>query len=139
MRGIKALSISFCTMTSRFERQGFEYDKISTVRLLSRLERLHTSASQSSTSASRPSTSVWKLLTLECIYIRDSIVPAAPHPSDAVAPCFAAASKFPRAYRYSAWLLSTIGIESRDDLPREDDPDGVARVFADSRRWIDAS
>ena len=127
IRGAKALSESFCTITSRFEHHGFEYDKVSTVRLISRLERLDASQGLA-----------WKLLTLDCVYIRDSIIPAAPQPSDTIA-SFAEAEKFPKAYRYSAWLLSTIGIKSRDNLPREDDPESVAKVFAENQAWINAA
>ena len=122
--GAKALSESFCTMTSRFEHHGFDYDKVSTVRLISRLEKLEASRDLA-----------WKLLTLDCIYIRDSIIAVTPQPADTI-PSFEGSEKFPKAYRYSAWLLSTIGIKSRDDLPREDDPQSVAKVFTANEAWM---
>ena len=126
IRGAKALSVSFCNMTSRFEHCGFEYDKVSVVRLVSRLERLDLSQG-----------SAWKLLTLECLYIRDSIIAATPQPPDTI-PSFKEAEKFPRAYRYSAWLLSRIGIESRNDLPQEDNRESITEVFDRNQEWINA-
>lgn len=124
IRSGRALSVSFCTMTSRFEYRGIEYDKVSTVRLISRLEDVHASQGPE-----------WKLLTLECIYIRDRIVPIQPQPPDTI-PSFEEAKKFKKACRYSARLLSTIGIESRKDLPNEEDRESVAEVFTRNHAWI---
>ena len=126
IRNSKALSISFCNMTSRFSYQGNEYDKISSVRLISRLERLNEAHESGG----------WKILSLECIYIRDSIVPIQPLSPDNV-PSFEEAGKFNKCYRYSAWLLSTIGIESRNDLPNEEDPESVKEVLQRNQAWLD--
>lgn len=121
--GSKALAESFCTMSSRFDHKGYEYDKVTHCRLVSRLEKLGP---------------VWKLLTLECIYIRDSILSVVPQAPDTI-PIFEGAEKFPKGYRYGAWLLQNIGLEVRKDLPEEDDRESVKEVFDRNRKWLDAT
>ncbi|KIV79375.1 hypothetical protein PV11_06938 [Exophiala sideris] len=124
IRGSKALAESFCSMTSRFEHQGYEFDKVLQVRLISQLEKVH---------------GEWKLMTLECIYIRDRIIPAAHLPRDAVVPSFDGVEKFRKSYRYATWLLGTIGLTVSDRLPAEDDHESVKEVLVRNRAWLDSN
>ena len=127
IKGDKALAVSFCTITNRFSVDSREYDKVSSVRLVSQLEKLDVDG--------RPT---WKLLTLECIYIRDSVVSAAPQPPETI-PSFDSAEKYPKGYRYGAWLLQTIGLTSRTDLPTEDDGESVKEVFDRNYAWLNTN
>ena len=127
IRESKALAESFCTITSRFEHDKFEYDKVTVCRLISRLEKLAPSQG-----------SEWKLLTLEVIYIRDGIISVAPQAPESI-PTFEGVEKFPKGYRYGAWLLAKIGIKSRDDLPQEDDRKSVKEVFDRNYEWLTAA
>ena len=77
----------------------------------------------------------WKLLTLEPIYIRDSIVSAAPIPRSKT-PVFEGLEKFPKAYRHGAWLLASIGITSRLDLPDEENRTVVQSMLEANDRWL---
>lgn len=124
IKSSRALAVSFCTMSNRFPLDGHEYDKISSVRLVSQLEKLQLDGR-----------AAWKLRTLECIYIRDAIVSAAPQPPDTV-PVFHGADRWPRGYRYGAWLLSSIGLTARSNLPTEDDRDSVKEVLDRNRAWL---
>ncbi len=126
INGIKAFSESFCNITSRFEHEGFEFDKITTCRLISRLSKVPNLAQDENP---------WKLLTLEPIYLRDSFVPATPIPVDKT-PVFRGLERFPKAYCHGAWLLASIGIVSRDDLPSENQEDVVREIFDKNRKWL---
>ena len=123
IRGSKALTESFCTMTSRFEHAGHEFDKVSNVRLISQLEKVQGD---------------WKLLTLECIYIRDKVIPTAPLPPD-TSILFHGVEKFRKSYRYATWLLGTIGLTVSDRLPGEDDAGSVEEVLYRNRTWLNSA
>lgn len=123
--GAKAISESFCVITSRFEHQGREFDKITQCRLMSRLEKLDDS------SQGPP----WRMLSLEPIYLRDSFVPATPQSTDAF-PTFQGLENYPKSYRHGVWLLASIGITSRHDLPNEDDRESVERIIGRNRDWL---
>lgn len=129
IRESKAVSESFCEIISRFEHQGAEYDKITTCRLISKLEKLGSLSSAEN---------LWKMITLEPIYIRDSFVPATPIPSDRCS-FFDGLEKFPRSYRHGAWLLASLGIPVQHDLPSEDNREAVQRIFDNYREWLEAS
>lgn len=110
-------------MTSRFEYEGHEFDKVSDIRLISQLEKVQDE---------------WKILSLEAIYIRDRLVPTAPLPPDAV-PSFEGVDKFRKSYRYGTWLLTTtVGLTVSDSLPGEDDPESVTKVLDKNRAWINS-
>jgi len=71
IKGSKALAVSIANIAARFKYGGRDVDLISWARLISKLERVD---------AGRKSS--WKLMTLEVIYMRDSIIPAAPSSID---------------------------------------------------------
>ena len=100
---------------------------MSTVRLLSRLEKLDLPEGQQ-----------WKILSLECVYIRDCMIPVAPLPYGEVGAQFQGCEKFRSSYRYSAWLINSTGLAVADDLPGEDRPDLVKEVFVRNYEWLSA-
>lgn len=128
IRGPKAVAESFCDIPSRFEHEGFEYDKVTTCRLISRLEKINPTT---------PGKNPWKMTTLEPIYIRDCFVPATPIPSNE-SPTFEGLEQFPKSYRHGAWLLDSLGIEVQYDLPSEDDRGAVKKIFDRNQEWLGA-
>lgn len=54
-------------------------------------------------------------------------------------PAFEGVEGFPKGYRYGAWLLQSIGLEVRKDLPEEDDRESVREIFDRNRKWLDAA
>lgn len=131
IEGSKALSESFCEITSRFEHGGYEFDKVTTCRLISTLEKLDLNAFEKKSASRNP----WKILTLEPIYIRDSIVPANPSFIEKP-PRFEGLEKFPKSYCHGAWLLDKIQITSRLDLPSEDNHEAVKAIFDRHHKWL---
>ena len=67
IRGSKAFAVSVGSICARFERSHCAYDLVSQCRFLSRLQKID-----------GKSPGIWKLLTMEVIYIYDSILPAFP-------------------------------------------------------------
>lgn len=124
IRGAKALSESLCTMTSRFAHEGFEFDKVSSVRLISRLSKVMIG-----------NQAAWRMLSLECIYIRDTMNPVLPLPRDSW-PQFHGIEKFRSSYRCAAWLLNSLGITVSDDMAGEDRRASVEEVLNRNREWI---
>ena len=122
IRGPKAMSESLCQITTRYTLEGLEYDKVTTCRLMSRLEKVE---------------GAWKILTLEPIYIRDSMIAVAPQSPETI-PAFKGAEKYPKSYRYGAWLLESIGIQSKLDLPNEDDRESVKKIIDANKEWLDS-
>lgn len=74
----------------------------------------------------------WKLLTLEAICDRDSIIP--------LTPCTPVDFYLHKISRESCkcmdWVLSQKGFEVKLDLPGVDDPLGVARVMEQGFHWF---
>ena len=128
INGFKATSESFCTITSRFEHEGREYDKVTQCRLMSRLEKLSDSLQGSP----------WRMLTLEPIYLRDSFVPATPQLTGTF-PLFKGLDNYPKTFRHGVWLLASIGIASRYDLPNEDDRESVGKIIGQNHAWLYAA
>jgi hypothetical protein len=71
IKGLKALAVPIANTTARFKYVERDVDLISWAQLISKLER-----------ADAGQKSSWKLITLEVIYMRDSIIPTAPSSID---------------------------------------------------------
>lgn len=95
-----------------------EYDFISQVRLVSKLERQRNLE--------------WKMLSIETIYERDSIIPAGP-----ISSTLSINSAGRRdSYKYTTWVLERSGFEIRNDLPGTDDPETVDRKMDELFQWL---
>ena len=128
----KALAESLCDISVRYEQNGIEYDMKSLVRALSHLERVP--AEGSNGAASEDSLGPWKMLTMEVIYVRDSIQPVVPPEFDLTG----ARTKGVRSsYKYLTFHVEAHGGKVRDDLPGEDDEKTVREAVNRNQQWID--
>jgi hypothetical protein len=118
VRGSKALAQSWCIIDTRFERSGSEYDAKTYVRLFNQCEKVD---------------GRWKLLTLEAIYLRDSITPVYP----AKEPDYGDLSGFRKSYRFTAWMVAQRGLTIRNDLAGEDDPKSMEDLLNRNHAWIE--
>jgi hypothetical protein len=123
----KAFSISVGNITSRFTRDGVEYDLVSNCRFLSRLEMLEEQSCQ-----------LWKMLSMEVIYINDKISPILPF-SGHKGMDFEGAGDFPRqSYKLLAYCLSQKGYQVKQDLPGTDDDRLVSEILTRNFSWLKA-
>lgn len=113
----RALSDSAGSINSRFEYEGNDYDCASFARFISRLEKVGRE---------------WKMLTLEAIYDRDTIMPALPIPR----PARFDMEGHRASYRCIGWLLSRKGFQVNRDLPGTDRPETVGAFMEDSLNWL---
>ncbi|OAL21390.1 hypothetical protein AYO22_08113 [Fonsecaea multimorphosa] len=120
--GDRAISESTGSITIRFTEEGTEYDLTSISRFLSRLVKVD---------------DAWKMLSLECIYVREAVVPAYP---TAVTRALDLESKGPerKSYRYLGALLATLGYAIPADLPGMDDSESIQRITGANAAWIAA-
>ena len=119
IRGSKALAQSWCIIDTRFELDTGEYDAKTYVRLFNQCEKID---------------GRWKLLTLEIIYLRDSITPVYP----AKEPDYGDLSGYRKSYRFTAWMVGQRGLTIRNDLAGEDDPKSMEELLHRNRAWIEA-
>lgn len=118
INGDKALSESVCSILARFEYQGVQYDLISYARLLSRLERVD---------------SEWKLLTMEALYDKDTIVPVVPN-SPTTNLTIPEGSR--ESYKGLGWLLAQRGFTINPELPGVDRPGSSEAVIEEGVEWL---
>jgi hypothetical protein len=109
----------------RFEKYGYEYDILSYCRFLSRLQGIDEGGGQA-----------WKLLTMEVIYIQDSVVLAFPHSDLRTLELGDWKGSTHKSYKYLSWLLAEQGHEVGDDLPGVDDEQSVKTVMTKSYEWL---
>lgn len=127
VNGAKAFSVSVGNITARFTRDEIEYDLVSTCRFLSRLERWN-----------GPDEPAWKMLTMEVIYIHDSVIRVIPEtwsstfnlPHDDTHPR--------KSYKFLALLLAARGHKVNNDLPGVDDEQSVREVMDRNLNWLNA-
>lgn len=74
------------------------------------------------------------MLTLELIYMRDSITPVYP----AKEPKYGDLSHFRKSYRFTAWMVAQRGLIIKNDLPGEDDPESMKELLTRNQAWIEA-
>ncbi|CAI7583410.1 unnamed protein product [Penicillium pancosmium] len=101
VNGDKAISESTGSISIRFTLNDEDYDCVSYTRFISRLQRVE---------------SEWKMLTLEAVYERDSIVPVTPVPPSIGNPKLISTSGRD-SYRWIGWLLSRKGFQIDPNLP----------------------
>ena len=127
IRGSKALAVSISNIIARFEVGGAQYDLTSWVRLVSRLEKIE----------NPDGGHAWKLLSLECIYIRDGIQPVIPLSGPNTLQ-FETAKPARSSYKYLSWHVEHVGLKIRDNLPGVDNEKSVKDVMGKNYEWINA-
>lgn len=75
----------------------------------------------------------WKIARMGVVYERDELVAAVPGQEVHVDP--AELSGLRTAYRLLAWSMTRSGFPVRDDLPGDDRPETVDRLYADVFAW----
>lgn len=127
IKNSKAFSISVGNITSCFTRDGVEYELVANCRFLSRLEMLKGESCQ-----------LWKMLSMEVIYINDKISPILPF-SGHEGLDFKGAGDFPRqSYKLLAYCLGQKGYQVKQDLFGTDDGRLVSEVLTRNFSWLKA-
>ncbi|MFB9466277.1 nuclear transport factor 2 family protein [Streptomyces cinereospinus] len=103
----------------RTEVDGVTADLVSYTRIVYRLERRE---------------GHWRILTLDCVYERDTLTPAVPGRQLTVPPQDLAAYRAP--YAVLAWHLARRGYEVSADLLGDDQPERTAAFYAETLRWL---
>ena len=120
----KAFAVSLGSIVARFTRDNMDYELTSTCRMLSRLENLGVMG--------RPD---WKLLTMEVIYVDDSIIPVIPptlHGFDDGN----LESGTRKSYKCLSLVLAERGHTVNNDLPGVDDMQSVEDVMRRNHEWL---
>jgi hypothetical protein len=76
----------------------------------------------------------WKIAHLQAIYERDELVPAVPGQHITVPPD--SVDGLRKSYQLLAWHLGSTGFPVEQDLPGDDQPEGVALIYQDAFDWI---
>lgn len=121
VRQDRAISDSLCDMGRQIEYDGHQYEFKSLVRLLSRFVK---------------EDGTWKMLSLEAIYIRDSLTNGLPTPPKNPPNIDELAGSFPKSYRNLAWCLLRGGRTPSAGLPHNGDLDSIARVMERQDRYL---
>ena len=123
-KGPKAFSVSVGSIVARFTKENIEYELNSTCRMLSRLENLGVMGQPD-----------WKLLTMEVIYVDDSIIPVIPPTLGGFdGGNFKNGSR--KSYRCLSLLLEEKGHKVNNDLAGVDDPKSVEDVIRRNQEWL---
>ena len=75
----------------------------------------------------------WKIARLDAVYERDELTPAVPGQSVRIDPAELEGLRVP--YRLLAWNLRRAGYDVDRELPADDRPEQVARLYADAFAW----
>lgn len=123
IRGKKALALSTGSVNIRVSIDGTEYEMVSLVRFVSRLQHIQL-----------PLHWEWRLLTLDAVYDRDYIIPI--QPVSARSTIISPPPEARRSYKYLDCVLSRQGFTIAKDLPGTDDENTIAILFEENDRWL---
>jgi hypothetical protein len=76
---------------------------------------------------------VWKIVQLDAIYERDELTPSIPGQTAGIDPSELEGLREP--YRLLAWNLGRAGYDVSQDLPADDRPEPVARMYGEAFAW----
>ncbi|VUC24153.1 unnamed protein product [Clonostachys rosea] len=117
-QGDKAVSESTGSIMARVKYNNVDYDLISYAKFISRLERVD---------------GVWKMLSLEAIYERDTLQPVYPGTGERIV----AIEEHGRAsYRCLSWLLLQKGFTVDQELPGSDIKGSTEKLLNDCFAWL---
>ena len=120
LNGTRAMAEMTTSMLSpRITEHGNQFDVLSYARILT---RVHLESDG------------WKILQGDCIYERDQIVPAVPGEEitiDAVE-----LANYRPSYQALCYVLARTGETSDQDLPGEDKPETVTKLYEEASAWM---
>ena len=116
----RAIAETPCSLRSFMDLGGVAVSRDSFVRLLWR---------------ARPLDGRWLIAGLRCIYVRDLLYSCQPGQVPALDE--ARLKSYRLSYRYTAYMLTELGLSPRDDLPGDDRPETVAALRAGEQQWLD--
>ena len=120
LNGEKAVAeMQVMMLSPRVEMDGCSVDLVSYARIFARLVRRD---------------DVWKIQYGDCIYERDELIPAAPYNGQVVLP--KEVGQYRESYRYLSCILSLQGAAVGTDLPGEDLPGTVEKLYDETNRWM---
>jgi hypothetical protein len=115
----KAVAEMMTEIQSRTEIDGVACDLVSHVRLLYRLLK--------------PGND-WSILSIDCIYVKDSIVPAIPAPMFSMN--YDELDPFRSSYRCLCFFLNKMGKKINNELPGVDRPETVTALYDKYGIWL---
>lgn len=120
LHGEKAVAETQVMMlSSRIKIQECEFDMISYARIFARLEKR---------------SGEWKIVYGDCIYERDELIPSTPSKN---APDISPLVKnFRESYRNLSYVLSLEGLSAGQDLPGDDKPETVRKLYDETNAWM---
>jgi hypothetical protein len=119
IEGDRALAESLGQIHIRGKLEGVEYDLIGYCRFLSRVMR---------------TAGGWRLSTFEAIYDRDVIAPV--NPAQRLALDAKKLEGLRPSYRFLSYTLALGGYQVNSELPGDDRPDLVQRLYQAADRWL---
>ena len=117
----KGIAFSTGSVTIRLTYEEVEYDVVSWVRFVSKVQKLENVG--------------WRLLSLEAIYDRDSLVPTKPIAGSSQPPVIETASSR-ASYKYLTWALTLRGYNIAQDLPGTDDKKSMKKCLDAANKWL---
>ena len=122
VNGTNALAISTCLVMTRFEMEGAEFDINALFRIVARAVKIGND---------------WKLRTLNCIYVQDSIQPAIPRVGDHVNFDLSIVADARKSYRALCWSIARKGGKPNLDMMGEDNPQEAEDFMMQMYSWIE--
>ncbi|WP_164512671.1 nuclear transport factor 2 family protein [Loigolactobacillus iwatensis] len=120
VNGNKAIGeMTVMMLSPRTKLDGQEVDLHSYARIFSRLKKVN---------------GVWKLTDGDCIYERDELIPAVP--GQAIAIDTKELATYRSSYQGLCYILARTGLQSSQDLPGEDKPETVAKLYNEASAWF---
>ncbi|KAI5458349.1 hypothetical protein BGZ63DRAFT_456961 [Mariannaea sp. PMI_226] len=124
--GTKALAESTGRIFARYPYQGVDMVMTNFVRLFTQLEKINT-----------PEGHLWKMLSLECLYMFETLTPSLPQPlNKPLSLDFSGLEAARRSYKAVVWHIGTLGGSVRDDLPGIDEPETVKEIEDRNQAWV---
>lgn len=120
VNGNKAIAEMTTSMLSpRQSVNGQEFDLISYARILTRLQKENNE---------------WKIMQGDCIYERDELVPV--FPGAEIKIDTKQINKYRQSYKNLCYVLARTGEESDQNLPGEDKPETIEKLYYEASDWI---
>ena len=122
-----ALSVSTGRIFGRYAHEGVDLVMTNFVRLFTQLEKIKVGEEDK-----------WKMLSLECLYMFETLTPCLPPPPDKpLVLDLSGLENARRSYKAVVWHIGTLGGVVRDDLPGIDQPETVKEIEDRNQAWID--